>query len=99
LEVQLVFLNMKDERCRRRILYRQVRELVYKVSTYLKHEANASMPAHDVVRSEERAAELCDFALEICKELLVMVTLQFVSLPLCHVEGFPPSVVPTTTVL
>jgi hypothetical protein len=51
---------MEGERRRHQVLYRQARELVYKVFGYLKSEAHAGMPVHDVAKAQERNAEVCD---------------------------------------
>jgi hypothetical protein len=79
---------MKGERRRRQVLHRQARELVYKVFSYFKHEADAGMPVHEVAKAQERTAEVCDVALEVYEELLVMATSQFVYLYLCAPPAF-----------
>jgi hypothetical protein len=51
---------MEDERRRLQLAHRQVRELVYKVLSYFKRETDAGIPVHDVARTQERTAEVCD---------------------------------------
>jgi hypothetical protein len=41
---------MEGERCRCQVLHKQARELVYKVFSYFKREAEAGMQVHDVAK-------------------------------------------------
>jgi hypothetical protein len=44
---------------------RQTRELVYKVFSYFKRQADdAGMSVHDVVKAQERTAEACDISIK-----------------------------------
>jgi hypothetical protein len=44
---------MEGESHRCQVLHRQVRELVYKVFSYFKCEADTSMPVHDVAKAQD----------------------------------------------
>jgi hypothetical protein len=52
-DIQLVNGNMESERRRCQVLHRQVRDLVYKVFSYFKREADAGMPVHDVAKAQD----------------------------------------------
>jgi hypothetical protein len=51
--------NKEGESCERHVLHRQTRELVYKLFSYFKCEADTGMPIHDVARVQEHNAEAC----------------------------------------
>jgi hypothetical protein len=51
---------MEREGRRRKILHRQARQLVYKVFSYFKREADAGVPVHDVAKAQEPKTEVCD---------------------------------------
>jgi hypothetical protein len=56
---------MEGERRRRQVLHRQTREMVYKVFSYFKSEADAGTPVHDVAKAEERTADAYDTSIRI----------------------------------
>jgi hypothetical protein len=43
---------VEGEHRRRQVLHRQARELVYKVSSYFKRDADAGVPVHDVAKAQ-----------------------------------------------
>jgi hypothetical protein len=71
---------MEGERRRRQVLHKQARELVYKVFSYFKREAESGMPVHDIAHRKNKMLMRATFVLEVCKELLTRATSQFVSL-------------------
>jgi hypothetical protein len=79
---------MEGERRRRQVLQRQARELVYKVFSYLKREADADMPVHDVAKAQGRTVEACDFSIESVQRII-----NEGSVTLCIAPCTPPSFV------
>jgi hypothetical protein len=54
---------MEGERRRCQVLQRQARELVYKVFSYFKREADSGLSIHDAAKQQERGAERCDVSI------------------------------------
>jgi hypothetical protein len=53
LDIQLVYYSMKGESRRCQVLHSRARELVCKIFSYLKGEADAGMPIHDFAKVQD----------------------------------------------
>jgi hypothetical protein len=61
---------MRIERRGRKVLQKKARELVNKVFSYFKREADAGMSIHEATKAQERNAEPCDTSIRNLQRII-----------------------------